>query len=246
MHHSWPIIQLQRVDSSNNYASLLLSNNEVNTETVVSAQCQEKGRGQQGNYWESKLDKNLAFSLILYTDYLNVEKQFSLSQAIALSIIDLLNDYKIIANVKWPNDILVENKKIAGILVENSIMGHSIVNSIVGIGLNVNQVVFGNFEPKAVSLKMIKNEYYDIQTILNQLLDKVWIRLEQLKKKEFFILKEQYLQNLYGYEKIGKYCADGKEFSGTIKDVRPTGELVILAEDNTELYFMFKEVKFII
>ena len=246
MHHLWPVIQLQCVDSTNNYASLLLSGNEINTEAVVSAQCQEKGRGQQGNYWESKQGKNLTFSLILQTTYLEVEKQFSLSQAIALAIVDFLNDYNIVANVKWPNDILVGNEKIAGILIENSIMGHTIVNSIIGIGLNVNQVVFEDYQPKAVSLKQITKEDYDTQSTLNQLLDKMWIRVDQLKKKEYYILKQEYLENLYGYEKSGKYWADGKEFSGIIKDVRQTGELVILAEDDTELSFMFKEVKFII
>ena len=246
MHHLWPVIQLQCVDSTNNYASLLLSGNEANTETVVSAQCQGKGRGQQGNYWESEKGKNLTFSLILHTDYLDIEKQFSLSQAIALAIVDFLNDYNIIANIKWPNDILVGNKKIAGILIENSIMGHTIVNSIVGIGINVNQVVFENYKPKAVSLKMISKEEYDTHSTLNQLLDKVKIRVDELKKKEYYILKQEYLQNLYGYEEVGKYWADGKEFSGIIKDVRQTGELVILAEDDIELSFMFKEVKFII
>ena len=137
-HH---IIVQDELESTNNYAKQLVSD-KVEEGTVVLAQFQSKGRGQQGNYWESETGKNLLFSLILYPDFLEAEFQFSLSMLVSLAIVSVLDEETDEVQIKWPNDIYVGKLKIAGILIENTIKGSKLGSTIVGVGLNLNQEMF--------------------------------------------------------------------------------------------------------
>lgn len=139
MEHTWPVVQLNSIDSTNSHAQGIIAKNGLLQEMVFNASAQLEGKGQAGNSWESEPCTNLTFSLALQPVYLKAENQFYLTQAISLGIIDFLNNNEIKALIKWPNDILVDRKKITGILIENSIMGESLQSSVVGIGLNVNQ-----------------------------------------------------------------------------------------------------------
>ena len=136
------VIHLTSVDSTNKYAATLLRKENIPEGTVILADVQTHGKGQGGNTWLSDKDLNLLFSLILKPDFLPAYKQFYLSMSIASGIHDCMADLGIRSWIKWPNDILIQDKKVAGILIENTIQFQNIQTSIVGIGLNVNQVTF--------------------------------------------------------------------------------------------------------
>ena len=146
------IIKLDEIDSTNNYTSKLLANSNVIEGTVVVAKAQSSGRGQLSNQWESEYGKNILASFVFYPKFLPVQQQFLLSKVIALGVRDLLTLFVDKVKVKWPNDIYIDNKKVAGILIENSIMGHTLESSIAGVGININQTVFLSDAPNPVSL----------------------------------------------------------------------------------------------
>jgi len=243
MQHHWHIIQLDEVDSTNNYARLLFDKNKLKEETVVNAFFQNKGRGQQNNSWISERGKNLTFTLILFTRYLKAEKQFYLSMAVSLGIIDFLKSKNIDAKIKWPNDIYTGKGKIAGILVENSILHEDLLNSFVGIGLNVNQEKFQDIN--AQSMKTVTSVNYDLEETLNRLLEFLNFQIQRLKENQFNLIKTEYLRNLTGFKEKRKFSAESRIFYGKIMDVEENGQLVIKNAEGKKLKFMFKEVTLI-
>jgi BirA family transcriptional regulator, biotin operon repressor / biotin---[acetyl-CoA-carboxylase] ligase len=245
MPRKWPIISLKKVDSTNNYARLLIEKNELTDETVITASNQHKGRGLQHNSWESEAGKNLTLTLVLFNRYLKAEKQFYLAQAVTLGLVDFFQSQKINVQIKWPNDMYAGEKKIAGILIENLILNDTLVNSLIGIGVNVNQQSFSSILQNAQSMKNLTNIDYDLNELLNKLLGYLDNQIERLKRKEFFILKKEYLERLYRFEKRSQFLAKGKTFYGKIIDVDENGKLVILTDKGERLVFMFKEVQFI-
>ncbi len=245
MLQNWPVIWLNEVDSTNNYANLLLTENKINSETVISAYSQIKGRGQKGNFWDSEPKLNLTFTLILFSKFLPVQQQFSLSQSVSLAIKDTLSIFDIVSKVKWPNDILVNDKKIAGILIENAIMGSDFSHSFIGIGLNVNQENFSDYLPKALSMKNVSGLVYHTKEVLNVLLDKLYTRIEQIKQNDFKNLKKEYLLNLYQLNEWHEYKTKDKLLQGKIVDIGENGELAILSDNNEINLYMFKEIEFL-
>jgi BirA family transcriptional regulator, biotin operon repressor / biotin---[acetyl-CoA-carboxylase] ligase len=245
MQHNWPIISLKRVDSTNNYARLLIDNNELTDETVICTAFQQQGRGQQNNSWESEAGKNLTFTLVLFTKYLKAEKQFYLAQTISIGIVNFLKSHKIDAQIKWPNDIYEGERKIAGILIENSILNDTLIYSLVGIGLNVNQQNFSSNLSNVQSMKNVTLKEYDLNELLNQLLIKLKIQVERLRKNEYVRLKNDYIRLLYKFDRISQFSVNGKIFSGKIIDVEENGQLLILTDKGKKLGFMFKEVQFV-
>jgi BirA family biotin operon repressor/biotin-[acetyl-CoA-carboxylase] ligase len=245
MKQPWPIISLNSVSSTNNYASQLLSENKIVEETVITAYKQEHGRGQQDNIWESEPGKNLTFSLVLSTNFIEAKNQFVLSQAISLAIIDFLRLYKLKAKIKWPNDIYINENKIAGILIENSVIDTTLLHSIIGIGLNVNQETFEENISDGVSMKTLLFKEFVLQEVLDNLLNCIKNWVEYLKTNNYTDLKKEYLDNLHRYGEKKMFSSNAVDFYGTITDVEETGELVILAGDGRKLKFMFKEIQFI-
>lgn len=245
MQLPWPVINLQSVDSTNNYAQNLLSKNELNKEVVINAHCQEQGRGQGENTWVSEAGKNLTFTLVIFPDYLPAEKQFYLLQSISSAIVDFLALYKINAKIKWPNDIYVSDSKIAGILIENSIMGASLVYSLIGIGLNVNQEKFGSFTHKAQSMKNLIFTEYKLEKLLNRLLLCLKERIDSLKEKQFVKIKKEYIERLYKFNERSLFFANGNRFYGKITDVEEGGNLIIMTDNGDMLSFVFKELEFV-
>ena len=166
------IIVFNELDSTNNYANQLVKEKAAQG-TVVLAHYQESGRGQVGNFWESERDKNLLFSVILYPGFLEAGKQFYISKAVSLALADLLKEQLNDVKIKWPNDIYVGEKKIAGILIENTVKGITLDSSIVGVGLNVNQERFFSDARNPVSMKQLLKKDFDIQDILKAFLQKL-------------------------------------------------------------------------
>ena len=160
MESKTDIIWLERVDSTNDEARRHIS--EIDNLSVVSALEQTKGRGQRGNRWSSQPGENLTFSLVVKDFRIKANEQSAISQATALSLVDLLSRHEIKARIKWPNDIYAGDEKICGILIENSLKGSAIDWSIIGIGLNVNQTAFPKDLPNPTSMKLctgISNPY---------------------------------------------------------------------------------------
>jgi len=245
MKYNWPIIKLNEVDSTNIYANSLIADNKLNSETVISAYYQNHGRGQAGNTWESEAGQNLTFSIVLFSKFIPVEKQFALTEVTSLALCSFLGKHKITTKIKWPNDIYVGEKKIAGILIENSIMGNTISHSCIGVGLNVNQSVFSDYLPKATSMKLLTHKEYNLTELLNDLLISFQERLNQLKANEYDNLREAYESNLFHFNAWHLYKFGDKTFKGKIIDIKETGELVILSDDGKTSSFMFKEIVFL-
>ena len=162
------IIWLERVDSTNDEARRHIS--EIDNLSVVSALEQTKGRGQRGNRWSSQPGENLTFSLVVKDFRIKANEQSAISQATALSLVDLLSRHEIKARIKWPNDIYAGDEKICGILIENSLKGSEIDWSIIGIGLNVNQTAFPEDLPNPTSMKLCtgNSNPYNTREILEE------------------------------------------------------------------------------
>lgn len=168
MESKTDIIWLERVDSTNDEARRHIS--EIDNLSVVSALEQTKGRGQRGNRWSSQPGENLTFSLVVKDFRIKANEQSAISQATALSLVDLLSRHEIKARIKWPNDIYAGDEKICGILIENSLKGSQIDWSIIGIGLNVNQTAFPEDLPNPTSMKLCtgNSNPYNTREILEE------------------------------------------------------------------------------
>ncbi|MGB1040404.1 MAG: biotin--[acetyl-CoA-carboxylase] ligase, partial [Flavobacteriales bacterium] len=198
------LIELKSIDSTNNYLSNFANKSKLLNGTVILAHNQTKGKGQRGNNWESEEGKNLTFSVFLKTSCLSVDKNFFLSIAVCNAIHVIVSKRIGDTKIKWPNDILVGNKKICGILIENSIVGDKLGNSIIGIGLNVNQE---NFEDNsmATSLKLETNTENSKSEILNQILASLEEQIGLIQLNKIEQRKKYYFDNLLGYKNDLQY-----------------------------------------
>ncbi len=246
MENSWPIMHLTTVDSTNNFLLRLLKNQHIDHEMVVNARFQSDGRGQEDNKWESEPYSNLTFSILLKPTYLEPQNIFCLNQVISLAIVDYLENNHITARIKWPNDILVECKKIAGILIENSFIGNSIQYSIIGVGLNVNQMNFSNVQNRAISIKNIIGKEMNLDMVLHSLLNAIHNRLKLLKRKDYQYISDDYKSHLHLFQSWARfYDNNNVYFKGKIIDILPTGELCMMLENGGVKKFMNKELVFI-
>ncbi len=229
--------------STNEVASELLSKNEQANGMVIYTDYQSKGKGQRGNTWESEQAKNILISMILETGFVEPSDFFNLTIITSLAIQELLSEYlKDAVKIKWPNDLMYENKKIGGILIENYIRNHVIEWCIVGVGLNVNQENF--IEKKAISLANICGQQFDREELTGLLLQKIEAKYFQLKRGGAKQLWAAYLDKMYWKSEIHVFQTGDKFFNGRIIGVAPSGKLKIELDEG-ERYFDFKEVVFV-
>jgi BirA family biotin operon repressor/biotin-[acetyl-CoA-carboxylase] ligase len=240
------IIILNKVGSTNNYASRLILSDAAEEGTVVLTHFQTSGRGQAGNYWESETGKNLLASLILYPGFLNAAKQFAISKIVSLGLVDFLEREIESVSIKWPNDIYVENRKIAGILIENTVKGNLLASLVVGIGLNLNQEKFLSDAPNPVSLKQITGEIYDVEFVASEILNAIFKWYEKLKLGSFSEIDTAYFSKLYGVGVWRKFIKNDKIFEAKIVGVGEFGQLWLEKCDGIIEEFMFKEVEFVV
>ena len=178
------LIKLSAIDSTNDYLKVLSRNQIIENFTTVVAEKQTQGKGQMGATWISEEGKNLIMSILIKEVLQDVDAIFHLNVAVALSIFEVLNETKVPnLSIKWPNDIMSDHKKIAGILIENSIKSDGKFESVVGIGVNVNQQNFENL-PKASSMALVSNSEFDLDELLHKI-------IFQIKKNCGYILTNQ-------------------------------------------------------
>lgn len=239
------IVHLDTIDSTNNYAAKQLLTKSLNEGTVFNAACQQAGRGQGQSVWESAKGLNLTFSIVLFPVQVEIASQFFISRAISLGVADFLSQHVSGVLIKWPNDIYVNDKKIAGILIETAISGGKFSRAIVGIGMNINQDIFISDAPNPVSLKNLTGESYDLSLLLKDLCNILDNRYLSLLQGGLAALHSDYQERLYNRGTWAKYSAKGEEFDGMIVGVESDGRLIIQTRTGEERGFYFKEVVFL-
>ena len=240
------ILSFEKLTSTNTYASDLLKTREVKEGTIIKASFQSAGRGQAGNGWESEAGKNLLISIILYPKTIPPCDQFLISMAISLAISDFLGKEIQGCKIKWPNDIYVRNDKIAGILIENSVLDSRLVSSIAGIGLNINQKKFRGSALNPVSMSIITGKEYDIDQCLKELAMSVDKRYDSLIKGEYKLIRSDYISRLYRINEWFSFRDQKKTFTGRIVSVNESGMLIIENRKGTMKEYAFKEIDFIL
>jgi BirA family biotin operon repressor/biotin-[acetyl-CoA-carboxylase] ligase len=233
------IIHLPSVDSTNNYTANLLREGKIGHGAVILADEQLVGRGQRGASWTSKAGENLLVTILATPDNLSVSNQEVITQFITVSIADFLGNIGISASIKWPNDIYVGGKKLAGILIENALNGGNIATSIIGLGLNVNQIDFEGLN--ATSLASEIGEKRPIMDVLFQLIDamnKTWSDLNSSQ------LKQRYLSSMYLLNVAANFEDENGKFTGVIRGTDERGRLEI-EKNGTLNYYNLKEVSFL-
>jgi BirA family transcriptional regulator, biotin operon repressor / biotin---[acetyl-CoA-carboxylase] ligase len=238
------VIQLDSVDSTNNYAANLLKLSTPPEGTVITAQFQTGGRGQRGAIWESKSGDNLLCSVVLYPTFLNAGSQFYLNIAVSLALREMIED-KLNKEtfIKWPNDILVNQKKMAGILIEANWNENRLTSAIIGLGLNLNQTHFAH--PKATSARAILGVYQPIDQWLEAWLihlEKYYFKLRSLNTEELHKIYESYL---FGWKKTEKFIYQSQEIEAEIKGIDKSGKLCLHKTDGQIITCDLKEISMI-
>jgi BirA family transcriptional regulator, biotin operon repressor / biotin---[acetyl-CoA-carboxylase] ligase len=241
------LVFLPQCDSTNRIAQDLVIKNKATEGCVVITECQTQGRGQRGNTWEAEPNQNVTLSVVLNPGFLAIHQQFYLNICTCLAVLDLfqafLPAHAADIKVKWPNDIYYGNKKLGGILIENTIRGQIIQHAIVGIGLNINQISFTH--PGAVSFRMITGQQYGLRAVVEGLLERLEARYLALRQGKWEGLKMDYLQQLYRYQEEHLFRVADETVQGRILGIDANGRLSLQIGD-TVRHFDFKEIAFIL
>ena len=235
-----------QIDSTNAYLQRKQSEADIRN-WVVSAAEQTKGKGMGNNGWESEVGKNLTFSLAVDMSFLPAERQFLLSEAVPLGIIEVLDGILSTEklSIKWPNDLYYGNRKLAGILINSTIKANMMDVSIIGIGLNVNQMTFQDWPTHPISMKMITDKTYDLQPLMEQIAEHILIKVEQLKSDPA-VIEQEYLKRLFRYHTWADYEVRGKVLRLFMTGLDPFGRLMMKDEADNSYCFDIKEIKFLL
>ena len=235
------IQKLDSTESTNRYCEAL-DLAAVGDFTCYWALAQTAGIGQRGNHWHSAPGQNLTFSLVLHPDFLPADRQFRLTQALALALCDTLeiqnSEFKI--HIKWPNDIYAEGRKICGTLVSTRLQGTTIASAVCGIGLNVNEVDFPAWLPNPTSLRQLTGRCHELEPLLRQLLGAIERRYHDLR--EGIDPQRDYLDRLMNLGTEALYRYGSEPLRATITGVDPHGRLLLTATDGRHLCCAMKEI----
>lgn len=234
----------QELPSTNTWLMESLAVHKLPEGTLVLAEHQTDGKGQFGAIWSSEPFSSLTFSILLKPIFLPISNTFDISICIALAIHDCLNELRPGFKIKWPNDIYFENKKVAGILIENQIHKSTCEHSVIGIGLNVNQTDFLKL-PKATSLKQIIGVNFPIKNLLDRLCETIEARYLQLRANMYPSLFKSYLEHMYWFDEIHTFQTNAKQFNASIIGVLRNGKLLVKFSDGSTRDFEIKELQFI-
>jgi len=241
------IIRLPETESTNRHALELLKKDRPAEGSVVITSHQTHGQGTDSNSWESEKGKNLTFSMILYPAF-SADQQFILNKAISLGIYTFLKTElpQLNVSIKWPNDIYIGDKKICGILIQNSIIGYHFDYVVVGIGLNVNQEIFRSNAPNPVSLKLITGRDYDLNQVLDKLLSSILKQYSPEKPDVNGQIEKKYHQAMYRLMEWHPYIVKNTQITARIRGTNPYGQLLLETEAGQDLSCDLKDVKFVV
>jgi BirA family biotin operon repressor/biotin-[acetyl-CoA-carboxylase] ligase len=237
------IYHLKEVDSTNLFLQLLVEKEDLPSGSIVLADCQTSGRGQQGNRWVSEAGMNLTCSILLKPERLPANRFFSISEAVSLGVRNTLAHFIDSVTVKWPNDIYYKDAKISGILIENTLADGFISKSIIGTGININQTHFEN-GLNATSLAIIRNETFKIPEIMECFRREFSLQCERLKNRLFDRIHHDYLSSIYRKSGCYEYRDSGGVFEAYIQDIEPDGILALKRANGVISRYAFKEVEF--
>ncbi len=237
------LIKLDAIDSTNDFLKGISTQQDLDNFTVVTAENQTKGKGQMGAVWNSEVGKNLIMS-VLVKDFLSeINEAFNLNIAFTIAVLSTLKKYNIPdLSIKWPNDILSANKKIGGILIENSIKSDGSIGSIVGLGLNVNQT---NFEglPKASSLSVVVGHELNKEELLLEIVTQLEANVAE-SKENATRLREQFVATLFKKGTPMPFANQNEDkFMGIIQGISANGKLQVLLENDSIAEFDIKEIQ---
>lgn len=241
------VVRFDEITSTNAELKRLQKQNPMAEWSMVITEFQSAGRGQAGNSWYSSKGQNILFSFLFYPHGVRAKEQFIISQVVSLALKKVLDRYINDVTIKWPNDIYWNNKKIAGILIENSLLGQHIDYTIVGVGLNVNEDEFPSQLPNPISLKQITGCDSDREVLINLLQSEFHKLWQSIKRGEIAQIENSYMQHLYHGDGPHWFSDNEGNFQATIKTVLPSGHLVLATyPDNVERVYAFKEVAFVV
>lgn len=239
------LTHLKSVTSTSDYLQEKMRTEKVDEGTIVWAEYQTRGRGQRGNRWEANEGENLMFSILLYPE-IKVTSSFSLLQAVSLAVRDTVAEYGIEdVTVKWPNDIYVGERKVCGMIVDQSVYDGMITDAIAGIGLNVNQKGFPEEFVNPISMSIASGKIFDREEVLLRLRAKLMARYNMVLNGDREDLEKDYLRHLFRYGEMSIYvdAESGEEFEGMIVGVTDDGKLKIETATGEKRY-AFKEVRY--
>jgi BirA family biotin operon repressor/biotin-[acetyl-CoA-carboxylase] ligase len=243
------VIHQPVIPSTNDYAKQLLAEKKQIEGTLIYCDEQTGGKGQMGASWESERKKNLTASYILYPNFLSPDKQFFLNIAISLAVREFCESLtEHFVQIKWPNDILIESKKVSGILIETAIQSNSLQHAIIGIGVNINQLNFPEHLPNATSIlanNPLHTEPFEISRLLKNLsffIEKYYL---QLKQEHYHFLSKAYITSLWRYNQTHEFLKGKQILKGEITGLAKDGKLEIDINGKTQR-FGFKEVEYIL
>jgi len=235
------IIKLNSVDSTNNYAAKLIKQTKVPFGTVIMARYQTNGKGQRNAVWDAEGESNLLMSVVLNTQFLPVEKVFFLSKVVALALNYSLDKFGIQSSIKWPNDLVVNQKKIAGVLIENQWIGQRLASSIIGIGLNVNQVIFPD-SFNATSLKLLTSRSFIVEDVLKVICKYLNQFYNELIDLSFDKIDLTYHKLLVNHNRWARFRQKNEIFTAKVNGVNDEGELILQLKNGQSKLYKLKEI----
>lgn len=240
------LVIIPKVDSTNNFLKQSLSNSTPLPEgTVIMAEAQYAGRGQQQQGWHAEPGMNLTFSILFKPFFLPIRRQFDLVRAISIGVTEVIKSIVgADVRIKWPNDIYFQDRKLGGILIENIIQGSQIKNAIVGIGLNVNQTIFPDNLPNPISIKEILQKEYDLKSLIAELCNGIEPYYLLLKAGNTALIQSAYLNNLYRLGEMHRFKVNDQVLLGMITGVSPEGLLQVKTGGEIREYDL-KSIKFL-
>lgn len=244
---NFKFIFLPETNSTNKFAQNFIITNKQKENTIVLTDFQTDGVGQGNKKWHSEKGVNLLFSIVIYPHYLEARSNFLLSMITSISIAEVLKSYDVgEVNIKWPNDILLNNKKICGILIANQLCGRQIENSIIGVGLNVNQTDFPSELKLATSLHKESGKTFHLRSVLNDILILFDYYIELLKNFKLEIINHKYINLMFGLEGTLNFSTQtGELLEGRLIGIKQNGKIIVKIEDQVKS-FDNSEIKIIL
>jgi len=234
-------IHFDKITSTNDYALSIKNHFLFKEGLIISTNFQNNGKGQYNNNWHSEFGKNLLISIVIYPN-ISIKKKFDLNKIASLSVCELLCYFGLNACIKWPNDIIVNDKKICGILIENIISNNIIKKSVIGFGININQIKFKKYNIPATSLKILNQKCYNLKKVKKELVNYFFNNLFLYRKNKFDFKK--YNDLLYSLNKKRNYLIDDNTVEGVIKEIDHLGNLIISVSGKKRI-FKEKEISYI-